>query len=40
MAQHHIGKVKHLLDLQDTIRTPAHVIPCEDQSGENMLKAK
>lgn len=29
MTQHHVGKVKHLLDLQNAIWTPAHVIPCE-----------
>lgn len=30
MTQHHVGKVKHLLDLQNAIWTPAHVVPCKD----------
>lgn len=31
MTQHHVGKVKHLLDLKDAVGTPANVISCKDQ---------
>ena len=36
MTQHHVSKVKHLLDLQNAIWTPAHIIPCEDHKMEHI----
>ena len=30
VAQHHVGKVKHLLHLEHAVRTPAHVVICRD----------
>lgn len=37
VAQHHVGKVKHLLDVRGAVRTPAHVVVCRDEEIKNKM---
>lgn len=32
VAEHHVGKVKHLLDLKNAVRAPAHVVSCREEN--------